>query len=55
MGEFEPENEIEIKLLKMVDEQDTFLFHYQNALELRISPYVTFISIVDDYSRDCIL
>jgi hypothetical protein len=45
-----PETSVEQALLKNTEEQDTFLFHYQAALERHLSPSATFINLIDDTS-----
>jgi len=43
-----PETAVEQALLKNTEEQDTFKFHYQTALERHIGPNATFVDLVDD-------
>jgi len=43
-----PESNVEQTLLKQTEEQDTFMFHYQTALEKYIDPNAAFINIIDE-------
>jgi len=45
-----PENKIEKQLLKSIDEQDTFMFHYSDALKQHVHPKAEFLELIE-YSQ----